>query len=285
MLKRSTVVVDGENWYHLATRILTGHTIDDLLDALRQRYPGSRIVIFTSQLLPRDVIDSAATRVGAEVRAVEKGHYLDVEMAAYATELIPDVEELVLASADRAFLSVIKKAKTAGVVSVLLARPESTPIELIIAADTVVDVRMILKPIEGLISPGDAPSLAKLLSDAFMAANQEIVILDPYVGPETVRLLALAPTATRLLVVGQLIAGAREELRTLRAAGREISVIDNRKFHDRWFRIDGYWWHSGGSLKDIGNKFSRVSALTAKETAPHEQMLAQLMASGTPVRL
>ncbi len=54
--------------------------------------------------------------------------------------------------------------------------------------------------------------------------------------------------------------------------------------HDRWFRVDDVWWHSGASLKDLGRRFSRISSVNEAEKADHDAMLTRLLQSGVDVR-
>jgi hypothetical protein len=88
-------------------------------------------------------------------------------------------------------------------------------------------------------------------------------------------------------VIGSMIdTEARQEAGELKSAGRHVMMMKVPKdamSHDRWFKIDDEWWHSGASLKDIGRKFSRISRVDEAESDAHAQMVASLLGSGTEV--
>jgi hypothetical protein len=113
------------------------------------------------------------------------------------------------------------------------------------------------------------------------------VIIDPYLDVEAIRLLAWVEEAIRLTLVSVNIPDkATKELRSLKQAGRMTRVIRNRQAHDRWFLIDGRWWHSGGSFKQLGERWTRISAIDSHdEITAHNRMLKSLLNSGVDVHL
>jgi hypothetical protein len=141
---------------------------------------------------------------------------------------------------------------------------------------------------QGLISPGDATKATRALTEQFARATREVVVIDPYVGVGTVRLLAWVPSTVDVTVIGSKVEDeASDEARTLRASGRHIRIVKvatDAMSHDRWFRVDDAWWHSGASLKDLGRRFSRISSIDEEaERTAHDAMVAQLLKSGVDV--
>jgi hypothetical protein len=73
-----------------------------------------------------------------------------------------------------------------------------------------------------------------------------------------------------------------EETATLREQGRSVKLVTvpvREMPHDRWFRVDDEWWHSGASLKDLGLRVSRISKVDSAEGRAHDSMLEVLLRS------
>jgi hypothetical protein len=66
------------------------------------------------------------------------------------------------------------------------------------------------------------------------------------------------------------------------AGGRSLRIYTDATVHDRWFVVDDQSWHSGGSLKDLGRKVTRISEVDEWEIEKHELLLASL---ATPANL
>jgi hypothetical protein len=88
-------------------------------------------------------------------------------------------------------------------------------------------------------------------------------------------------------LISRNIAGiAVEEVRSMKAAGRVIKLLKNSHAHGRWFRIDDRWWHSGGSFKQLGERYSRISAVEFEnEVVEHNKMLQFLLRSSNEVQV
>ena len=70
-----------------------------------------------------------------------------------------------------------------------------------------------------------------------------------------------APHVALTLVSQHFSATLLEEAAHLLAEGGNVSLYRSGAFHDRWFAVDDQWYHSGGSLKDLGKKWVRVSRI------------------------
>ncbi len=286
------VVIDVDNvLYWSPPRSVA--TLTDLVRAVRERFGAAadiRLVATEAPTSDTAALRDEAMRVGAQLTLVppERGSSVDVVLAIQIMEAIPDgVERLVFASLDRDLVAVIPALKRAGIYTILLSPPDHVPLQLALAADELIDMTELSYVAQGLISPGAATKATRAITEQFARATREIVIIDPYVGRETIRLLTWVPSTVDVTVIGSRIeADAAVEARTLRAHGRHIRVVRvpaSAMSHDRWFRVDDAWWHSGASLKDLGRRFSRISKVDDAESAEHDAMLAQLLPIGTDV--
>jgi NYN domain len=167
--------------------------------------------------------------VGAQLTLVppKRGSQVDVVLAVQLMEAIPDgVERIVFASLDRDLVAVIPALKRAGIYTILLSPPDHVPLQLALAADELIDMTELSYVAEGLISPGAATKATRAITEQFARATTGIVIIDPYIGRETISLLVWVPSTVDVIVVGSRIeADAVAEAGKLRAHGRRIRVV------------------------------------------------------------
>jgi NYN domain len=284
------VVIDVDNvLYWCPPRSVA--TLTDLVEAIRERFGAAadiRLVATETPTSDTAALRDEATRVGAQLTMVPpgRGSSVDVVLAVQVMEAIPDgVERLVFASLDHDLVAVIAALKRAGIYTILLSPPDHLPLQFALAADELIDMIELSYVAQGLIGPESKTRATRAITEQFGRATREIVIIDPYVGSGTIKLLAWVPSTVDITVVGSRIEDmAVVEARTLRAHGRRIRVVRvpaRAMPHDRWFRIDDAWWHSGASLKDLGRRFSRISRVDHAESTGHDEMLAQLLQEGT----
>jgi hypothetical protein len=267
----------------------------ELVRAVRERFGAAADVRLVGTDAPTPdtaTLRAEATRVGARLTLVppKRGSSsVDVMLAVQVMEAIPDgVDRVVFASLDRDLVAVIPALKRAGIFTTLLTPPDHAPTQLALAADELVDMTTLTYVAEGLIGPGAATKATAAITDRFGGATRDIVIIDPYVDAGTIKLLLWVGPPVDVTVVGSRIrADARAEADTFRANGRRIRIVRVPRGlmpHDRWFRVDDGWWHSGASLKDLGRRFSRISSVDEAERADHDAILAELLRSGADVR-
>ena len=283
------VVIDVDNvLYWRPPRSVA--TLTDLVRAVRERFGAAadiRLVATETPTSDTAALRDEATRVNAQLTLVPqwRGSSVDVVLAVQVMEAIPDgVERLVFASLDRDLVAVIPALKRAGIYTILLSPPDKIPLQLALAADELIDITELSYVAQGLIGPGAKTRATRAITEQFGRATREIIIIDPYVGSGTIKLLAWVPSTVDVTVIGSRIgADAVVEAKTLRAHGRRIRVVrvpTSAMSHDRWFRVDDAWWHSGASLKDLGRRFSRISKVDLAESTEHDEMLAQLLQEG-----
>jgi predicted HAD superfamily phosphohydrolase YqeG len=288
----TAIIVDVDN-LHAKERMERGPSLRELMAGLADRLHGPTHACLVGGESSPDA-DSAlkdiAQSLGAElilVGASGPQPSADVVMAVRAMEELPRVARLVLVSGDQDFIPVVRAAKRAGVRTTVVSAPGDTAVGLALTADDRIDATDFWRGIEGLIAPGEGVRAARAVMNQFSRAQDEIIAIDPYVGPSTIRLLAWTASSVKVLVIGQKIdEAACDNARQVIDAGRTLQLLRHDRIHDRWFRIDGRWWHSGGSLKDVGAKFTRISAIgDPGEVSDHERMLAELLSSATTVDL
>ena len=284
------VVIDVDNvLYWRPPRSVV--TLTDLVRAVRERFGAAadiRLVATDAQTSDTAALRDEAQSAGAELTLVprDRGSSVDIVLAFQLMEAIPaGVERLVFASLDRDLVAAITALKRAGIYIILVSPPDHLPLDLALAADELIDMTELSYIAQGLIEPGAKTKATRAIAEQFARATDEVVIIDPYVGSGTIRLLAWVPATVEVTVIGSKIeAEATAEAATLRAHGRRLRVVKvppQAMPHDRWFRVDGVWWHSGASLKDLGRRFSRISRIDDAESPEHDAMFAQLWQVGT----
>jgi uncharacterized LabA/DUF88 family protein len=296
MVEPVAVLLDVDNIL-VTSRNTNGPQLSEIVSALRERFrPMQTLVMFATAGLGgrdnelRQLADSSNAELVLISRQSAGKNAIDLQIAMRAMKEIQRVHHLVLVSGDAYFIPVLNEARHAGLTTTLITRAERTAAGLALAADERIDVRDFVipeAPLEGLVPPGGAKTATRAIMQRFKMAHREITIIDPYLDVETIRLLAWVEKPIRLTLVSMNIPEkALIEVQSLRQAGRTIRLIRNRQAHDRWFVIDGRWWHSGGSLKQLGERWTRISAIESREEiSAHNRMLDSLLNSGTDVQL
>ena len=162
--------------------------------------------------------------------------------------------------------------------TVLVSPDLRTSAALAVAADGRIDPGNLVEQAEGLIGPGSGESTTKQVIKLMGEASLRLVVIDPYVSEETVRLMAWSKPGAKLVLVSKKFSEATlQEAAHLVMAGRDLALYKSDAIHDRWFSVDGRWWHSGGSLKDLGRKWTRISEIDQPEEIDQtEQLLGSL---------
>lgn len=223
------VVIDADNvmWWSSPR---SAETLADLLRAIRERFGA----VADIHIVATETSDSGTARLRDEAARVEAaltlvpaqrgGSTVDVVLAVQIMEAIPArAERVVLASLDRDLVAVMPALKRAGVYTILLSPPDHLPLALSLAADELIDMTELSYVAEGVISPGATAKATRAITEQFARATREIVIIDPYVGVGTIRLLAWVRPIADITVIGSRIdADVRQEAATLRAHGQGV---------------------------------------------------------------
>lgn len=274
----AVILIDADNVL-LASSLATVR-IHDLIRGLLQEFvPVETLIIAVSPKFASTVRQDLLGLVDAapsielivdarpEVALLELGHAL-IEVA----------ERLILVSADGFFRPLLQAAEATGRPTVVVSPLALPQAALSVVASRVLSASEIVLPEVGLVAPGKGDEALFAVRTRFEVANSRIVVLDPYTNETTIRLMAVGARKARLiLVAGRLSPEARTEARQVIEAGASFSVFQSRDLHDRWFAVDSVWFHSGGSLKDLGRKWSRIARVDdPQEAIQTEQMLAEL---------
>jgi uncharacterized LabA/DUF88 family protein len=300
MAGRTTVLVDADN---MLSAEHAGHLLrfEVLLSDLRQRFGRtSRMWVFTSARTDRrrsaqrgasplwaDIVrvDGAALAAGADVIRADRD--VDLALAVHAMEELRDVKQVVLVSGDGGFVPLLRAVQRADVRIIVVSPAPITAAALAVVADELVDPGDLVVRITGLIAPGGGAVTTERIIRLVQGAMRRVVVIDPYISEETVRLVAWSSPGVELVLIGaKLPQAALRESADIVSAGRSLALYRSNDVHDRWFCVDDRWWHSGGSLKDLGRKWSRISQIDEPgEIEETEELLASLTIPANLVQL
>ena len=208
---------------------------------------------------------------------------LDVALAVTAMSLLADVDTLVLLTGDSDFLPLLRSVAAQGREAVLITLPLSAR-ALVEAADKrymnlevlVRDLssgkglpkvkgkrRSALPPDDMYVVKGEhlAPYMA--VRKCFLSATREITLVDPYVDDQVLQMIPLVPKTVAVTILSDRISPADfcVQVIKLRKEGYIVRVVRTEAFHDRFLCVDGRWWHSGHSFKDLGGRDSLLSRI------------------------
>jgi hypothetical protein len=293
MTQRFGVYVDVDNV--VASHLIYGSPeLADILLPLRRRYGSlsGPSLFATNRWVNGPQGSGVVSRLTAEDRAnMHVVNYADVALMDSVTNELPQLDHLVLVSGDGGFVGLLRTAKSGGSETTIIAPIQKTPVSLRLEADNWFDPEELLHEIEGILKPGDNAWVIPNLVRYFNRAQRSIVIIDNYVGPETIRLVSGISPGVKLTIIGKRFLrnpeiSAVAEARTLKDAGRCIKLLKHHDIHDRWFRVDDEWWHSGASLKDLGRKYSELNpARESYKVRQREDMLCRLLNTGVEIPL
>jgi len=293
MAQRFGVYVDVDN-IAMSHQIYGSPELADILLPLKRRYGflSGPSLFATNRWLNNPqgfgIIDRLTVEDRANLQAVKDA---DFALMDSVTSKLLELDHLVLVSGDGFFTELLRTAKSGGCETTIISPIQSTPVRLKLEADNWLDPEELLHEIEGILVPGDNAWVIPNLVRYFNRAQHSIVIIDNYVGPETIRLVSGTSPRVKLTIIGKRFLCSSETSATVEAgalknAGRCIQLIKHHDIHDRWFRVDDEWWHSGASLKDLGRKYSELNpARESYKVRQREDMLCRLLDTGIKIPL
>jgi hypothetical protein len=232
-------------------------------------------------------LNELRTDVRIRARSAADRRSADVWLAVTGMSVLGEVDRLALVSGDFDFLPLLEEVRSQGKIATLVWLPGVTSSALAKAADELIDLRTVVaavgdaaavRRLVGLIAPGAGGSVLLEIEALFRSAQQSISVIDPYVGADTMNLFAWVPRSVELCVITRRVdQDVLDIARMYVSRGSRLKLYRTDKVHDRWFRVDGRWWHSGASLKDLGRRYARITeVLDLGELAEHGDMEAQL---------
>ena len=123
-------------------------------------------------------------------------------------------------------------------------------------------------PLQGVFYEGKLWDACSLVEKLIGRAKKEIVLIDSWVGPSTLDMLAKKRKGAKVEVVtsprGNKLAASDIEKFNAQYGGLEVKT--NTAFHDRFLIIDGKELYLiGASLKDLGRKCFGFTKMDAGE--------------------
>lgn len=204
---------------------------------------------------------------------------LDVRLAVRAATLPPETKNVVLITGDSDFIPLVEILKQHGKNVVVATLPASSR-ALVNAADRFLNLERLLRnsknddrvshnkkkiipPKSLYIEKGEyfAPYLA--VRELFLAAKSEIILIDWYVNDQVLQMVHLLSNQIKTRIITNRISPADFciQVAKLRNEGYQLTIQKSNAFHDRFLFVDGEWWHSGHSFKDLGGKDSMINKL------------------------
>ena len=94
-----------------------------------------------------------------------------------------------------------------------------------------------------------------------------VKICDPYISPDTIKLLSNVRGCTNILLLTDNIKDANTVKQETTRRGNKISIRKGAGLHDRFILTRGEGWSVGHSLKDFGSKNSILAKMVASVDA------------------
>ncbi|MFA6551918.1 MAG: hypothetical protein WCT19_00260 [Candidatus Paceibacterota bacterium] len=100
------------------------------------------------------------------------------------------------------------------------------------------------------------------------SAKSSITIIDSYVDDQILLMIQpLKPKIDKIIITDTDKITPTDfftQVQKLKQDGHLIAVYKSKKFHDRFICIDDFWWHSGYSFKNLGERDSMLNQVTQK---------------------
>lgn len=125
-------------------------------------------------------------------------------------------------------------------------------------------VKANLPPSEGVLSAKSWWSGYEFACQLVRSAKEEIVVIDPYADDVSLSLVAKKAEGVKAFVYSARISRTmNEETARLNRQFPTVELRNMRDVHDRFIIVDGTIYHVGASIRDLGNKLTAFSVLSA----------------------
>ena len=125
-------------------------------------------------------------------------------------------------------------------------------------------VKANLPPSEGVLSAKSWWSGYEFACQLVRSAKEEIVVIDPYADDVTLSLVAKKAEGVKAFVYSARISRTmNEETARLNRQFPTVELRNMRDVHDRFIIVDSAIYHVGASIRDLGNKLTAFSVLSA----------------------
>lgn len=125
-------------------------------------------------------------------------------------------------------------------------------------------VKANLPPSEGILNAKSWWSGYEFAAQLVRSAKEEIVIIDPYADDTVLSLIAKKAEGVKVFVYSARINRTmNEEAARLNRQFPTVELRNMRDVHDRFIIVDHTIYHVGASIRDLGNKLTAFSVLSA----------------------
>ena len=125
-------------------------------------------------------------------------------------------------------------------------------------------VKANLPPNEGVLNAKSWWSGYEFAAQLVRSAKEEIIVVDPYADDVTLSLIAKKAKGVKALVYSAHINRTmNEETARLNRQFPTVELRNMRDVHDRFIIVDDTIYHVGASIRDLGNKLTAFSVLSA----------------------
>ena len=125
-------------------------------------------------------------------------------------------------------------------------------------------VKANLPPSEGILNAKSWWSGYEFAAQLVRSAKEEIVIIDPYADDTVLSLIAKKAEGVKVFVYSARINRTmNEETARLNRQFPTVELRNMRDVHDRFIIVDSTIYHVGASIRDLGNKLTAFSVLSA----------------------
>jgi hypothetical protein len=221
---------------------------------------------------------------------------LDIALAVDAIQAIPIVKKFVLISSDSDVAHLIEQIKKIGVHVSVIAFPFSCGYSLRKVANNFINLETLIVeyknniklptfkkiakknniiPNSLFIKKGECLSSYLRIRDLIISAKNKIIIIDSYIDEQILLIFTLLELDINIIIFTKKPSQVDfcTQIEKLRKEGRTIKVLKTSVFHDRFVGIDNMWWHSGHSLKNLGEKYSMLTKMAKKDADKLEKSL------------
>jgi len=221
---------------------------------------------------------------------------LDVELAVDAMRALPMIKRFVLISGDGDFAHLLEQVRQVGVHASVIAFPFSCGYSLRKVASDFINLETLIgghknniklptfkkrvekkniTPNSLFIKKGECLSPYLRIRDLITSAKKKIIIVDSYIDEQILLVFTLLKLDINITIFTKKPSQVDfcTQIEKLRKEGRIIKVLKTNAFHDRFIGIDNTWWHSGHSLKNLGEKYSMLTKIIEKDVDRLEKSL------------
>ncbi|MFA5348979.1 MAG: NYN domain-containing protein [Candidatus Paceibacterota bacterium] len=207
---------------------------------------------------------------------------LDVNLTVGAMRILPLLRNFILISGDSDFAPLLQHARQTGVNTSIIALPLSTGYLLRRVADNFFNLETLIidyklkttkkrvkvekSTAQTYIEKGDYYKSYIRIRDLMKSAKKNITIIDQYIDDQMLAMIQLLNNKINITIITYNTSPADflTQVKKLKKEGYSIDIYKTKIFHDRFIGIDGVWWHSGYSFKDLGERDSMLNKITEK---------------------